>query len=98
MQEIVCKIMEAALGYLRLGIFLVPIPFKEKGPRTKDWQKLRLDEPGIRREFGHSPVNFGAILGEPSGWLTDIDLDCREASSIAPEFLPTTQRKSGRES
>ena len=98
MTEIVSKILEAALAYLRLGLCLVPIPYREKGPKTKDWQKLRLDEAGVHREFSQSPRNMGVLLGEPSGWLTDVDLDCREAVVLAPEFLPPTQRKSGRKS
>lgn len=55
MKDTVLRILEAALAYRRLGLCLVPIPYREKGPKTKDWQKLRLDDTGVRREFGQSP-------------------------------------------
>jgi hypothetical protein len=37
------------------------------------------------------------LSGEPSVGLTDVDLDCWETVALAPEFLPSTWRKSGRE-
>ena len=40
--------------------------------------------------------NIGVLLGEPSGWLIDVDLDCDEAVALAPKFLPPTGATSGR--
>jgi len=91
------KTLDYAINYRGLDIYSLPIPHGEKGPKTKGWNKLRLDEPELRREFGHSPRNIGLLLGDPSGGLTDLDMDCREAVALAPEFLPRTQRKSGRQ-
>lgn len=45
--------------------------------------------------------NIGGLMGEPSGWVVDIDLDDAEAVRLAPEFLPPTRtfgRKSARRS
>jgi Bifunctional DNA primase/polymerase, N-terminal len=42
--------------------------------------------------------NVGIILGEPSGWLVDVDLDCPEAIELADQFLPPTPAITGRPS
>jgi hypothetical protein len=34
--------------------------------------------------------NVGIVLGESSGWLVDIDLDCEESIVLARKFLPET--------
>src|SRR5690606_32784070 len=49
------------------------------------WQG-RIDEP---EQFAPGD-NVGVRLGEPSGWLVDVDLDCAEAIALAPMFLPPT--------
>ena len=38
------------------------------------------------------------LLGEPSGGLTDVDLDCPEAIAAAPYFLPHPTARFGRAS
>jgi len=89
--------MEAVKTYIKKGFMPVPIPSKEKGPILKGWQKLRITDDEIPKYFSGN-VNNGLILGEPSGWLIDIDLDCPEAVAAAPLILPHTDMKSGRES
>ena len=42
--------------------------------------------------------NVGIILGEPSGWLVDVDLDCDEAIELADQYLPPTPAITGRPS
>jgi len=42
--------------------------------------------------------NVGIILGEPSGWLVDVDLDCPEAIELADQYLPHTPAITGRPS
>jgi hypothetical protein len=37
------------------------------------------------------------ILGPPSGWLVDVDLDCAEAMRLADYFLPGTESIFGRD-
>lgn len=42
--------------------------------------------------------NIGIANGERSGHLTDVDLDCPQAVTLAPQFLPPTGRIHGRTS
>ncbi len=87
--------LEAAREYVRRGWRVVPIPFKQKRPVLKGWEQLRLEEADLHRYFDQ-PANVGLILGEPSGGLVDIDLDCVEARAIASNYLPATPAKTGR--
>jgi len=42
--------------------------------------------------------NVGMQMGEVSGWLGAVDLDCHEARMLGPQFLPTTlQLRKGEE-
>jgi len=85
----------AATDLWRQGWAVVPIPAGRKRPIVPEWEKLRLDEDAIPAAFASSG-NVGILLGEPSGWLVDVDLDVAEAVRIAPALLPETARKSGR--
>jgi len=42
--------------------------------------------------------NIGVLLGDPSGWLVDIDLDHPRAVELADEYLPATDAIFGRPS
>lgn len=91
------NLLDAAVLYARRGWNVVPIPYKEKGPRIKGWQNLRLSEETLQ----YSPLasgqsNLGLILGECSK-LVCVDLDCEEAKILAPLFLPKTSAIYGRE-
>jgi hypothetical protein len=77
------------------GVFTTPIPRGHKGPVIPGWQHLRLNDEQIE-EFFDDECNIGVLLGEPSGWLVMVDLDCDEAVSLAPRFLPKTPCVSGR--
>lgn len=72
-----------------LGWSLVPIPLGEKAPKLPGWPALRLTADDLPRYFG-APSNVGVILGAPSGYLVDVDLDTPEAIELAPRFLPST--------
>lgn len=87
--------LEAARQYVRRGWSVVPVPFKQKRPVLKEWEQLRLADSDLAQYFDQ-PANIGLILGEPSDWLVDVDLDCDEARAIAAKYLPPTQAKSGR--
>lgn len=87
--------LEAAHEYVRRGWCVVPIPFKQKRPVLKEWERLRLSQSDLDQYFDQ-PANIGLILGEPSGWLVDVDLDCVEARAIAANYLPPTPAKTGR--
>jgi hypothetical protein len=57
----------------------------------RDWQRLRIaSDLHLVKVFGRAHTNIGIILGEPSGWIVDIDLDCDEAIRLAPRILPPT--------
>lgn len=88
--------INAARSFIAKGWQVVPVPFKSKAPTAKDWHHLRLNAETLPKVFGRGPQNVGVILGEPSSWLTDVDLDCPEAVLLAPHFLPQTQAIFGR--
>lgn len=90
-------VRKAAKRFLKKGWRVVPIPRKEKAPRTKNWQKLRIGKSEIEDCFSHD-CNIGLLTGEPSGGLIDVDLDCPEAIELATGFLPYTGRVHGRKS
>lgn len=81
--------LEAARQYVKLGWRVVPIPRGCKGPIMQGWQHLRLAHADLPREVDPDG-NVGLILGEPSGWLVDVDLDSEQAREFAREFLPAT--------
>jgi Bifunctional DNA primase/polymerase, N-terminal len=89
--------LKYARKYTRRGWSVVPIPVKEKAPRLKGWQKLRLNKAGLADYFSEGG-NIGVLLGDPSKHLIDIDLDCDEAIVLASTFLPATERIHGRKS
>ena len=89
-------VVTAALGYRARGFYCVPIPTGEKGPRIKGWQNLRLEETALPDAFTARTGNVGLVLGEPSGWLVDVDLDCEEAIRLASQYLPATGAVTGR--
>ncbi|HEY8506667.1 MAG TPA: bifunctional DNA primase/polymerase, partial [Gemmataceae bacterium] len=91
---------EAAAFYLERGFVPVPVPRtgRCKAPVIDGWQHLRPgrdDLPGLFPDG--EELNLGLLLGEPSGGLIDIDLDCPEAVAAAPILLPPTGWVSGRE-
>lgn len=90
------NVLTAARGYTARGLFCVPIPARSKGTTVKGWPKLRLTERDLPTAF-RGECNIGILLGEPSGWLVDVDLDCDEAIELADQFLPPTPAITGRE-
>jgi hypothetical protein len=86
----------AAEEYALRGWSTVPVPYRSKNPGFKDWEQLRVTQETIGRFFNGQPQNIGVLLGEPSGWLIDVDLDHRRAVELAAEFLPPTPAKFGR--
>lgn len=71
-----------------MGIKPVGIKHRSKVPTYANWQNGLCEETiGTRVQ---SPGNVGILTGSISGWIVDIDLDCAEAVSLAPSFLPAT--------
>lgn len=83
--------------YDERGWRMVKVRYKSKAPKEKGWQNKRLGLREILRGF-RERSNLGILLGEPSGWLVDVDLDCREARELARYFLPYTPLTFGRKS
>src|SRR5687767_7691267 len=92
-----CPIATIAADYIRRKWSVIPVPYRQKGPRIKGWQKLRLTSAAITKYFGKR-TNIGVLTGEPSNWLIDIDLDHPLAVELASQFLPDTGRIFGRRS
>ncbi len=90
------KIKEAALAYVRRGWAPIPLPARSKVPIAKGWPELRLTAETVGEHFNGQPQNIGVLLGEPSGWLIDIDLDHEKAVTMAHTYLPETQAIFGR--
>ena len=87
--------IEIAQRYTRRGWRVVPVEHKSKASYTDGWQDLRLNESDLPKHF-NGIGNVGVLLGEPSGWIVDVDLDHRLAADLAPEYLPGTEARFGR--
>jgi len=91
------SIPQAAFWYRDRGWLPIPLHPRNKRPIPLDWTHYQPKDEAIRRDFLEG-CNIGVLLGEPSGGLVDIDLDCSEARSLASVFLPQTDWLSGRNS
>jgi hypothetical protein len=78
--------------YISEGWQVLPIPAGRKAPEVKDWVKRSFEESDFEVDS-----NIGIRLGDPSGHLVDVDLDCPEAVAAAPTLMVPTLRKHGRE-
>ena len=88
----------AAEQYAKRGWSVIPIPPRSKNPGLKGWERMRLTAESLDDHFNGRPQNVGVLLGEPSGWLIDVDLDHPRAVELAPQFLPSTPAVFGRAS
>jgi len=93
-----CGIRSAAERYTLRGWSVIPIPYRKKKTTRKGWQRLRLTLESLNEHFNGRPQNLGVLLGEPSGWLIDVDLDHLRAIELASQFLPPTPAIFGRAS
>jgi hypothetical protein len=80
---------------LKEGYYVVPLKQKDKAAYLDGWENLRLTSSDFQRYFTNGQ-NIGIILGEPSKWLADVDLDCPFAVKLAPYFLKPTKMIHGR--
>jgi hypothetical protein len=90
--------LDVACEYVACGFAPIPVPYKKKNPGFEGWQNLRVTAENVEGFFSKRRLNIGVLLGEPSGGLVDVDLDCDEAVAVAPFFLPPTRTfgRSGR--
>jgi hypothetical protein len=85
--------------YLTKGWRPIPVRWREKNPNRRDWvSEIHTPSTIADPEIWPLPCNVGIILGDVSGGLVDIDLDCPEAIALASKFLPTTPAVFGRRS
>ena len=90
--------LEIADSYVKRGWQPIPVAYMGKNPIAgKGWQKQRLTKEDLPNHFNGKRCNTGVMLGDPSN-LTDIDLDCPEARSMADKYLPQTNAVFGRKS
>lgn len=89
--------LDYARDLIARGLSPIPVPHKTKGPRITGWQTLRLTIDDLPAHFNGSPSNVGALMGEPSGWIVDVDLDHARAVDLADSFLPHTGMVWGRD-
>jgi P4 family phage/plasmid primase-like protien len=92
--------LDVAIALIGQGVAPVPVAYRGKAPTDPQtgrpmakWQNLRITAGEASRYFPGGPQNIGALLGEPSGGLVDVDLDCPEAIRAAPHLLPPTRRQ-----
>jgi len=90
--------LEIARGYLARNWKPLPIPYKKKGPTYDDWQRIPIAAENLSQYFNSGPQNVGVQMGPASNGLTDVDLDCHEAITLAPHWLPPTNAMFGRRS
>lgn len=92
------KTIDIAQNYIARGWAPIPVPFRQKKAVIAEWQKLRIDDSNVEQYFNGRPSNVGILVGEPSGWIIDIDLDHPLAVAMAPDYLPPTASRFGRQS
>jgi putative DNA primase/helicase len=85
-----------AYRYKDRGFSPIPVPLGTKSPKITGWQNLIIERDQLSRFFTERLSNIGILLGDASGGLVDIDLDCEEALRLADFFLPKTGMVFGR--
>jgi hypothetical protein len=88
---------DAALAYVERGWIPVPVRYKSKAG-APGWREFNPSDDELDRAFGNGPTNIGILLGEKSGDLVDIDLDCPEARAQWRDLLPDSDCIFGRQS
>jgi putative DNA primase/helicase len=83
--------------YTSKGWAVVPLRPNKKKPAIRDWETLAPSSSRTKHMLKDNS-NIGIVLGDNSGGLVDIDLDCNEAVRMASDFLPDTGLKFGRDS
>jgi hypothetical protein len=89
---------DAAISYCRRGWSPLPIPYRSKNPGFNGWERCRIKEANVSAHFNSKPQNIGILMGEPSGWTVDVDLDHPRCVELADQYLPPTPAVFGRPS
>lgn len=88
-------LMQYLNEYVSRGWKVIPVYPREKRPIHNNWTNLRLTKEDLPQYFSGNE-NVGVLLGEPSNWLVDIDIDDKRALEVAHYFLPPTGAIFGR--
>jgi hypothetical protein len=83
------NVLDYARRYISRGWSVVPVERGGKGCKLEGWQNLHIQSQEVD-EYFESDSNIGILLGEPSGNLTDVDLDSAEAEKVGAGLLPDT--------
>jgi hypothetical protein len=51
--------------YIDRGFSPVPVDYKQKSCRLKEWPDLRVTTENVSQFFDHTPCNVGILLGTP---------------------------------
>jgi hypothetical protein len=86
------KVRKAARLYLKHGWYVIPIKYKEKGPKTKAWQNLRITEAEVDNYFHGDMTNIGILAGACSD-LFILDLDVNPWKSKGNYIRPNPDAK-----
>lgn len=81
------NVLEAAKAYTAAGISVTPVI--GKSPFLDDWNGIRIKEEELPLHFNNGG-GVGALLGEISGGVVDVDLDVAQAVRVAKLLLPDT--------
>lgn len=78
---------EAALWWMeRYQVWVVPVPWMQKGPVLKGWPELRLNpDSDLNAYFNGERQNIAILLGEPEN-LCDVDIDALDARRAWEEY------------
>lgn len=90
------RLLAAAKAYRARG--WCPLPVRGKKPCRRGWSRGDLAWTELQRELCRPERGLGVLLGDRSGGLVDVDLDCQEALELAPALLPPTPLVHGRAS
>lgn len=81
-----------------MGIIPIPLEKGRKKPVRFDWSETSYNNINDVMTAFAGEVNVGILLGSKSNNFVDVDLDCIESVRLAPQFLPETGMKWGRNS
>lgn len=94
--------VRAALQDYNQGIYSIPIPPGQKGPRQKQWQNRRMGPDQLLKVFSRR-ANRGRLLGiappqgMSGGFVVCVDLDTPQAIAMANHWMPDTGEIGGRQ-
>ena len=86
------KVNTYGIAHAMLAMKIVPVEVMrgDKKPLRNEWQRATLASSKAEIPTWREGNNVGALWGEPSGWIIDVDIDCEDAVKAAHLHLPQT--------